>query len=70
MAPDTTMMIVKYWRNTPRSTPCSDHIKENEARSGGKTKRVKSVKFDDSVKEVNIIEHDDPIPKKKKEETG
>ena len=41
--------------------------KENEAFSGGKTKCGKSIKFDGSVKEANIMNHDDPIPKKNKE---
>ena len=40
--------------------------KENEARSGGETKCGKSVELDRKLKEVNIMEHDDPIPKKKK----
>ena len=41
--------------------------KYNEAHSGRKTKRGKSVELDSSVKEENIMEHSDPIPKKKKE---
>ena len=41
--------------------------KDNEACSGGKTKRDKSVEFNRSVKEANIMEHYYPIPKKKKE---
>ena len=41
--------------------------KENEAHAGGKTKCGKSIKFDGSVKEANIMNHDDPIPKKNKE---
>ena len=40
--------------------------KENEAWSGGKINRGKSVKFDGNVKEVNIMEHDYSIPNKKK----
>ena len=44
--------------------------KENEARSGGKTKRGNSVKFNINAKEVSIMEHDDPIPNEKKGKTG
>ena len=40
--------------------------KENESRSGNKTKRGKSIDSYINVKEVNIMEHDDPILKKKK----
>ena len=40
--------------------------KESEAWSGGKINRVKSVKFDGNVKEVNIMEHDYYNPNKKK----
>ena len=41
--------------------------KENEARSVRKTKHDKSVEFDGNVRKVNIMEHDDPTPNKKKE---
>ena len=44
--------------------------KENEAHSGGKTKRGKSVKCDINVKVVNIMEHHEPILKKNKGKTG
>ena len=41
--------------------------KENEACSEGKTKLGKSIKFSGSIKEDNIVDQDDPIPKKKRE---
>ena len=42
--------------------------KEKEACSGGKTKRGKSVNFDKDIQEINNMKsHDDPIPKKMKE---
>ena len=41
--------------------------KDNEYLPGGGDKRGKSVRFDSSVKEANIMEHGDPIPKKKRE---
>ena len=44
--------------------------KDNEASSGGKTNRDKSVEFDIRVKEANIMDHDDPITKKRKGKTG
>ena len=40
--------------------------KDSEDRSGSTTKRNKTVEFDGSVKEANIMEHDATIPKKKK----
>ena len=44
--------------------------KENEARSGEKTKGDKSVELKRNLKEVNITEYDDPIPRKKKGNTS
>ena len=41
--------------------------KDNEYRSGGKTKRNKTVWFDISVKEANIMKYDALITKKNKE---
>ena len=39
-----------------------------EARSGGKTKRGKSVEFNKNTQEINVMEnHDDPIPSNNKE---
>ena len=41
---------------------------EKEARSGGNKKYGKTVKFDDSIEDVkNMVAHDAPIPRKKKE---
>ena len=40
--------------------------KDNKSRSNGNTKRDKSVKFDSKVKEANVMEHGNHIPKKNK----
>ena len=39
--------------------------KYNQAHSGSKTNRGNSVEFDSSIKDASIMEHGDPIPKKK-----
>ena len=49
-----------------KSMPLRRPHKYSEARSGGKTKRNKTVEFDIRVKESKIMEHDAPITKKKK----
>ena len=53
MALDTPLRSVKYSKNILKSTPCSG--------PGDKTKRGRSIEFNRSVKQSNIILYCDPI---------
>ena len=55
-------LLKEYFKKYAKQRP---HTKK-EAHSSGKTKRDKSVELDRNTKEFNIVEHDDPIHKKKK----
>ena len=61
------MSSVKYLRNTPKNYAVQRPHKDNKSCSSGKTKRAKSVKFNRSFKDSNIMEHGDTILNKKKE---
>ena len=64
MDPDTPLRSVKYQKNTPKITPCSSHRKKSKPAPTARKNLGKSVEFGASVKEANIMDHDDPIPKK------
>ena len=65
MDPGTLQKSAKYWRKTPPSMPHSGHtMKEKPAPAA--TKRGKTIKFNCTTKEVNLMTaHDAPIPWKR-----
>ena len=68
MAPGTLQKSIKYSRITPTSTPRSCHIKKNPAPEA--KKRYKTVQFDGTAEEVNIMTaRDATIPRKKNGES-
>ena len=65
MAPDTPLSSVQYLKNILKSVPCSGPIKITNTTPAGKKWCSKSIGFNSSIKEYNIIDHGDTIPKKK-----
>ena len=65
MAPENPMRSVNYLNNIITSMPLSSPINITKPAPAAK-KNGKSVDFDSSIKEANIIKHGDHIPKKNK----